>query len=147
MKKLILLLLVTSCSVSWVPTIRSPYSLTTHNGFIVTNIYTNPTDLEHKENQIGIKYDIIVKNIAKIERSLDLNGATMAFRETTLPMTCQSYQKEVAFKVQPDQTFRIQCEGVLDRKKNLGDTKMILSIPLEKSFGTFTYVVRSEDFQ
>ena len=147
MKKLICLLLISSCA-SWLPTIRSPYSLTTNNNFIVSNIYTNPTNLERDNHDLIIKYDLIVKNIAPSDRALDVKDATINYRETVIPMNCKKFDtKETTFKVRPEETFRLQCEGLVKNTKNLGDTKMIIQIPLEKSFAIFTYVVRSEDFQ
>lgn len=140
-------MLLSSCA-SWIPTIRSPYSLTTNNNFIVSNIYTNPTNLDREDQNLKIKYDLIVKNIASTERSLDFKDATIGFRETVIPMSCKKYDtKETSFKVRAEETFRLQCEGLVKNTKNLGDTKMIIQIPLEKSFAIFTYVVRSEDFQ
>lgn len=149
MKNIFFLLFLASCtSLYRIPTIRSPYSLTTNNGFIVSNIYTNPTDLEKDGTDVIIKYDLIVKNAIEQTRDINLTDATMAFRTTTLPMNCVSFEKkEKIFKVTSQETFRIQCSAKIKNQGNMGDTKMLIQIPLEKSFGNFTYIVRSEDFQ
>lgn len=150
MKYMALLMILSSCT-SWVkvpPTIRSPYSLTTNNGFLISNIYSNPADLEKDGKDILIKYDLVVKNDTNQTRDIDLKAADVSFRTTTLPLKCSSHEKkEQAFKVAPQEIFRIQCEAKIKHLGNPGDTKMIIQIPFEKTFGTFSYIVRAEDFQ
>lgn len=149
MKNIFFLLVLCSCS-SWyrIPTIRSPYSLSTNNGFLVSNIYTNPTQLDKDGKDVIVKYDLVVKNATDQTRDINLEQATIAFRTTTLPMNCLSFEKkEKVFKINSLETFRIQCNVKIINQGNIGDTKMLIQIPLEKSFANFTYIVRSEDFQ
>ncbi len=150
MKFVLLLLVLSSCtSFNRVPpTIRSPYSLTTNNGFIISNIYSNPADLERNRNNIIVKYDLIIKNATNDIRDINLQKATVDFRTITIPLKCSSFEKkEESFKVNAQETFRIQCEAKIKNQGNPGDTKMLIQIPLDKTFTTFGYIVRAEDFQ
>ncbi len=145
---IILMLLLASCAYH-VPTIRTPYELTTQNGFIVSNIYTNPVKLESTDKGLEIEYDIIVKNLAQNERLIDLDGASLVSKEKALPMKCHSFQdKKESFKVAANETFRIQCKGTLHKFSDTrSDAKLYIAIPLDGQLTKFSYIVRAEELQ
>lgn len=145
---IVTLLLLASCAYH-VPTIRTPYELTTHNGFIVSNIYTNPVKLDHTDEGLEIEYDIVVKNLAQYVRDIDLDGASLVSREKATPMQCRSFNdKKEYFKVAANETFRIQCKGTLHKLKNTrSDAKLYIAIPLGGQLTKFSYIVRAEELQ
>lgn len=149
MKILILLLLLISCS-SQVPTNRSEYRLLNLDGFLVSNIYVNPSDIYQDKNQIKFDYKIIVKNITNAERVIDLHGAFIMIGLRSVPISCTSKRDEPKFVIRAQETMGIDCKVLLNKQEGvfqISDYKSMIEIPLDTTKARFAYVLRAEDFQ
>lgn len=148
MKIIPILLVLSSCTHLFIPTIRTPYELRTKDEFLITNIYTDPTRLKVENSGVEIQYDIIVKNLSERNRTIDLTKALVLNKERPYPMPCKSFKEEShQFEVKPNQHFRILCYAKVPQIKHQGDAKLIIAIPLEKEPVLFTYIVRAEELK
>lgn len=147
---LFILFLFAGCS-TWYATSRSDYRLVKQDGFLISNIYVHPTDIDVDKNHIAFNYIVVVKNIDKKEKRVDLKDSsiTIGLRKLTIP--CASYEKnEQAFSLAQNEKLTILCKVVLNKKEGMfqiGDYKSLIEIPLDNTVAKFAYLLRAEDFQ
>ena len=150
MKILALFLLLVACSHK-VPTRRNDFRLITQDGFLFSNIYVNPTELQKDNEQIRIDYSIVIKNLTNKERLINLNGASIMIGLRTVPISCLSHKtKQESFPIAPNETLGIDCKIRLNKQEGafqIGDFKSLVEIPLDSTKARFTYLLRVEDFE
>lgn len=120
--KLWTLFLFVACS-HHVPTIRSSYELREVNGFLITNIYVNPHDLEYSNEDALINYELIAKNVRSSERSISLSKSSIVVRGISQPMKCEDLNKKEDFKVQSQETVRIFTARIFLSKLRIYESK------------------------
>ncbi|WP_408099142.1 hypothetical protein ACJVC5_09540 [Peredibacter sp. HCB2-198] len=150
MKILSLILLLAACTHK-VPTNRSDFRLINQDGFLISNIYVNPVELESEDERILIDYKIVVKNQTDKSRLINLNGAFIMIGLRTVPIGCASHEKkQEQFTMTPGQTVAIDCKILLNKQEGvfqISDYKSLIEIPLDNTKARFTYLLRAEDFQ
>lgn len=148
--KMLVLLLAVSCA-HWSPVNRSDYVLLKQDGFLVSNIYVNPTDLDVNKKTINFDYNIVVKNLAAAERKLSFKEAKITIGLRVLPIRCRTFEKEEEETVlRPGETMTVVCKIALDKQEGMfqiGDYKSLIELPLDQSVMKFAYLLRAEDFQ
>lgn len=145
-----ILALCSSCS-NWYATSRSDYRLVEHDGFLLSNIYVHPTNIDVTKDHIAFNYIVVVKNTKETTRHLNLADASITIGLRQIPVSCHSHKnKNQTLSLAPGETISVVCPIVLNKKEGMfqvGDYKSLIEIPLEKTPAQFTYLLRAEDFQ
>lgn len=117
------------------------------NGFLITNSYVSPFDVPTEGDTLLVKYDVVLKNLEKRKREIDLSHALVTSEKKSFPLGCQSYEnKQVTFAAEANEIFRITCEAKVSKSvANSGDTKLLIGISLAGENAVFEYVIRAED--
>ena len=152
MKWLILsiLSLLSSCS-NWYAASRSDYRLIKHDGFLISNIYVHPTNIDVDKTHIAFDYIIVLKNLESRARKLNLSDASITIGFRRIPISCYAHEsKQPVLTLAENETISVVCPIYLNKKEGMfqvGDYKSLIDIPLEKSNAQFAYLLRAEDFQ
>jgi len=149
-KLLLLFPLLAGCS-SQLPMVRSEYQLLRVNDFLITNSYVHPSELEEKSEGPFFKYPLMVKNLKKNSRHIDLSESFLMIGLRKIPLHCHnSHSKKVKFSVASEETFSVMCQTQLNNAEGMfqvSDYKALIDVPLEGESVQYAYLFRVEDFQ
>lgn len=142
------MLIVCGCTFQF-PASKTLYTLNTKDEFLISNMYSNSFKLEKKGKEVELTYDIVLKNLKDSERSINLESSQALNKAQIIPLNCLRYNSDQkVFKIKPQEQARILCSGILNKNiTSSGDTKLIITIPLENESASFLYLVREEDFK
>ncbi len=132
--------------------LRTKPLLVKKNDLIISNTQNNPYAFKKENEQLKIKYKIILKNTGSDIKKIDLNDSYISANNENSKLNCEHLIKQKQdFELAPNEMAAITCQAnIIPSNENnlkLKDTDLILGVKFMPDLTlNFNYRVFAEEF-